>query len=100
MRTDVLPLLLLRSTSIEQRRLRFLGLSGLHAPQMLPMRGTPPDEPVPSKVNTVSVFILNSINDHGLDGGKSYPVKTTCFELACFAPSVSCSECNGIRLNL
>ena len=40
-----------RSTSSEQRRRRFFGLFGSQAPQPVPGRGTPPDEPQPRIVN-------------------------------------------------
>ena len=39
-----------RSTRIEQRRRRFLGLFGSQAPQPWPTRGTPPDDPQPKIV--------------------------------------------------
>ena len=38
-------------TSTEQRRRRFFGFDGSHAPQMLPTRGTPPDVPQPRMVS-------------------------------------------------
>ena len=41
----------LRSTSSAQRRRRFLGSAGSHAPQWLPTRGTPPDVPQPRMVS-------------------------------------------------
>jgi hypothetical protein len=41
--------------SNEQRRRRFLGLFGSHAPQLPPMRGTPPDEPQPMMVAVIEV---------------------------------------------
>ena len=40
-----------RSTSSAQRRRRFFGLVGSQAPQTLPTRGTPPEEPQPRIVN-------------------------------------------------
>ena len=38
----------------EQRRRRFFGFAGSHAPHMVPMRGTPPDEPQPRIVDAVA----------------------------------------------
>ena len=43
-----------RSTRIEQRRRRFLGSAGSQAPQPLPTRGTPPEEPQPRIVTVRS----------------------------------------------
>ena len=48
--TRVILPLSIRSTSIEQRERRFLGLSGSQAPQCPPIRGTPPDDPQPRMV--------------------------------------------------
>ena len=47
----VRPPLPKRSTSSAQRRRRFFGLAGSQAPQTLPTRGTPPEEPQPRRVN-------------------------------------------------
>ena len=41
----------MRSTSSEQRRRRLRGSSGSQAPQPMPIRGTPPEEPQPRIVN-------------------------------------------------
>ena len=43
-----------RSTRSEQRRRRFLGLSGSQTPQPSAGRGTPPDEPQPRMVNSAT----------------------------------------------
>src|SRR5690606_11472347 len=51
MRTRVAPSPSNRSTRREQRVRRFFGFAGSQAPQTLPMRGTPPDDPQPRMVN-------------------------------------------------
>ncbi len=56
MRTLVRPPSPSRSTRIEQRRRRLRGSFGSQAPQPLPTRGTPPDEPQP-RIRRVSVAI-------------------------------------------
>jgi hypothetical protein len=37
----------MRSISALQRRRRFFGFEGSQAPHMVPMRGTPPEDPQP-----------------------------------------------------
>ena len=49
MSTVVVPSVSSRSTRSEQRWRRFLGFSGSQSPQCPPRRGTPPEEPQPSR---------------------------------------------------
>src|ERR1700741_1216658 len=57
MTTRVMPCPAVRSTMREQRRRRFLGFLGSHAPQPSAGRGTPAEEPQP-RIVSVSVTRL------------------------------------------